>query len=289
MSDQAEQLRLLARTTKPKLLHSPKIVMISSGKGGVGKSNLSLNLALSLQQSGKRVLLIDADIGFANIDVLMGIRANHHLLQVSNQDLSIWDVMTTGPLGLKFIAGGSGFSELANLSSAQVHLLIEQMSQLDGQFDFILVDSGAGIQEYTLKMAAISDDVLLITTPEPTAITDAYALVKVLTRQQQTPKIRLVVNRVSTILDGRSAADKVILVAKRFLNVDIDVLGYVYDDPNLQRAVMKQQPILLHAPESSSSRCIVQLMRNYVTGIANEPKIKEPKSFYQKMKRLFGG
>jgi flagellar biosynthesis protein FlhG len=288
MSDQAEQLRLMTRQIHQTKRPTPKMLMVSSGKGGVGKSNLSLNFALALQQSGKRVLVIDADIGFANIDVLMGVRSTRHLIQVSTNGLSIWDVMTPGPCGLQFIAGGSGFANLSSLTSSEIHALIEQMSQLDQKFDYIIVDTGAGIQDYTIKIASISDDLLLVTTPEPTAIADAYAFVKVLIRQIKPPSIRLVVNRVSNLSEGRAAADKVIMVANRFLNTDISVLGYVFDDPNVQRAVMKQQPILLYNPHSTASRCIQQLIRNYLSGESTEPNLHESRSFFQKMKRLFG-
>ncbi|UOF89374.1 MinD/ParA family protein [Fodinisporobacter ferrooxydans] len=288
MFDQAEHLRLLTKQEQKLPLQAPKLLMISSGKGGVGKSNLSLNFALALQQIGHRVLLIDADIGFANIDVLMGIRSTHHFLQMAQSDLSIFDVMNTGPLGLKFIAGGSGFSEISYLTADQIQVLINQMSMLENQFDYIVIDTGAGIQEYTLKMASIADDLLIVTTPEPTAITDAYALIKVLVGRIQAPAIRLVVNRVASLVEGKEAADKVVLVAKKFLNTQIQVLGYIYDDPNVQRAVMKQQPLLLFQPNSTAAKCMQQLIRNYATGEPKEPiRRMSGNSFINKMMRLF--
>ncbi|MBO9599783.1 MAG: P-loop NTPase, partial [Cohnella sp.] len=180
MNDQAEALRHLVHTTSSDLAKATRIITITSGKGGVGKSNFSLNFAMALQKRGFSVLVFDADISFANIDVLLGTPAQYNLIHLLNGEKSIWDIIQTGPNGLQFIAGGSGFKDLVRLSDQEIEYFAQQIGKLNGHVDFIVFDTGAGLSKETVRFITAADETIVVTTPEPTSITDAYALIKMI-------------------------------------------------------------------------------------------------------------
>lgn len=273
MYDQAQRLRQLvvseeARSQQP----ATRVMTITSGKGGVGKSNFSLNFALALAVKGKKVVVLDADVGFANIDVLLGKSPGKTLADLIQKKASIWDILELGPYGIQFIAGGSGLQQLISLQTEQLNHLIHQLTELQGYADYLIIDTGAGLNEGTLRFILSSDDVIVVSTPEPTAITDAYALIKLVTRHSQRSNIQLVINRASTITEAKQTADKIALVTKKFLETDLQILGYVLDDPSVSRAVKEQIPFLIRFPESPATRCIEQLAKKQLkeTVAANE-------------------
>jgi flagellar biosynthesis protein FlhG len=272
MSDQAQTLRDLVKS--PNIVKPPnqrtgskttRIITVSSGKGGVGKSNFTLNFALALQALGYKVLVFDADIGLANIDVLMGVSPKYSLYHLLKKEKTIEEIICEGNHDLQFIAGGSGFNDLLNLSDAELNTFVEEVSKLNGKVDFILFDTGAGLSKETLKFIVSAQETILVTTPEPTAITDAYAVIKMVRALDLNIKFQLVINRVSHRKEGKQTADKISLVAKQFLGLDIPTLGYVLDDMNVTKAVKKQIPFTVAYPNSSASKAINELAINFLS------------------------
>ncbi|CAM4247776.1 MinD/ParA family protein [Paenibacillus tarimensis] len=265
MNDQAHALRRLVEVQgNDSGARSTRIITVTSGKGGVGKSNFSLNFALSMQKLGKRVLVFDADIGMANIDVLMGCSTPYNLYHLLKRDKTIWDIIHEGPLGLHFIAGGSGFKDLLDLSDEELDYFGSQIDKLHGHYDFILFDTGAGLSRETVKFIVAAQETIVVTTPEPTSITDAYALIKMVKSMNHEVDFKLIVNRAMDNREGRQTADKIGLVAKQFLQMEIPVLGVVMDDPSVTKAVKKQVPFTLAFPSGSASRGVEEIARRFL-------------------------
>lgn len=287
MSDQAQRLRNLIKYRQQTVVEKTKIITITSGKGGVGKSNFTLNFALSLQARGKRVLIFDADIGLANIDVLMGASPKYSLYHLLHKEKNIEDIIQLGPGGIHFIAGGSGFTDLVRLSEADLELFSSQIGELGNRYDYILFDTGAGLSKETLKFIVAAEETIVVTTPEPTSITDAYAIMKMVCYMDYRIDFRLVVNRVSQAKEGKSTADKISIVAKRFLQLDIPTLGYIQDDPHVSKAVKKQVPFTIQFPHCAASRSIREMVDRYLEGrtFANA-KPGNMKGFLQRMMKL---
>lgn len=288
MNDQAQRLRNLIRSQSEPQSPSTRILTVTSGKGGVGKSNFTLNFALTLQKSGYRVLVFDADIGLANIDVLMGINSTYSLYHLLKREKTIWEIINKGSNGLEYIAGGSGFNDLMRLTEAEIDYFAEQVNLLNGYVDYIIFDTGAGLSKETLRFIVAADETIVVTTPEPTAITDAYAIIKMVHSLGHEVDFKLVINRVTELHEGKQTADKISLVAKRFLGIHIPTLGFVEDDPNVMKAVKQQTPFTVAYPGSAASRSIERLVGRYVTGqMAPEPKQQSGvKAFFNKMRKL---
>ncbi len=272
MCDQAEKLRQM--TLKPSIPKSPiikqmpksRVITVTSGKGGVGKTNFTVNLALALAALEQKVLVIDADLGMANVEVILGCSAPYNILNLLEDGLNIADVVTEGPRGIKFMAGGSGIYQLANLSDANLKHIIAQISLFDNWADFILIDTGAGLSRNVLNFVMAADEVIIITTPEPTAITDAYAMMKAYAGQSGEAPLRLVVNRILDRDEGQLVVDKLMRVSQRFLDLSINSLGYVYEDRNMVKAVKNQIPLLVSFPDAISSRCIESIAQRMLYG-----------------------
>ena len=257
--DQAEQLRNIIKTRVPPKRVS-RVITITSGKGGVGKTSLAVNLALQLQKKGKRVVILDADFGLANIEVMLGVRPTCNLADLMFQGKALKEIIMKGPEDIGFISGGSGIKKLANMTRDQIFYVMQSLSELDDLADIIIIDTGAGINSSVLDFAAASEEVLLVATPEPTSITDAYALLKTLNRTQEFQAsrtvIKLVANRVESQKEGREIFDKVSLVAEKFLNIQLEYLGAVIDDGNVSKAVMQQKPLMIAYPNSHAAKSI---------------------------------
>lgn len=266
--DQAEQLR--ERLQRRHQTRPTRLITVTSGKGGVGKSNFTLNFALGLIERGQKVIIFDVDLGLANLDVLMGITAKNHILHLLEQNKSIWDIIEKGPNGLEFIAGGSGFTQILQLDEGKLNKLFDQFSQLQGYADTVFFDTGAGISNESLRFMLSADEILLVTTPEPTAITDAYAVIKMIHSRNPQAKIRIIINRVGSNQEGKATADKLTMVAKRFLEMDLETLGFVPDDTNVMKAVKKQHPFLLAYPSSQASRGIREVVDRFLGATTEE-------------------
>lgn len=277
MKDQAESLRAMVHSyggsVDKQVLpeRTAKIITVSSGKGGVGKSNFSLNLALSLQALGKKVLLFDADIGMANIDVLMGVSPKYNLYHLLKGEKTISEIIQYGEAGLPFIAGGSGLMELFSLSEQDLTYFTDQIESVAGEMDFILFDTGAGLSKETLKFITAADECFVVTTPEPTSITDAYALIKVVSGTNPGMDFKLVINRVANEEEAKFVAQKIVLVARQFLNLELSMLGYVSDEAFVMNAVKRQVPFSIAYPHCSASRDV----RHIAEGLAGNREVKQ--------------
>ena len=270
MADQAERLRQLS-TTAPLInrqseRQSARVLAVTSGKGGVGKSNLVVNLALALAEQGQRVLIIDADIGMANVEVILGCPALYSLTHLLNGSRTLEEVVVIGPRNIRFLSGGSGLRELGELNKLDVQRVINQIMFYDQQVDYILFDTGAGIGETVLNFVLAADEVLLVTTPEPTALTDAYALIKTYAYANGQAPIRLVVNRVSDQGEGMAVAEKLMKVAQQFLDFPMDQLGYVLDDSAVGKAIRRQKPLMVQYPDTDAARCIDAIAQRLLYG-----------------------
>lgn len=287
MSDQAQGLRNLIQHQQEQKSRTTRIITVTSGKGGVGKSNFTLNFALTLQKKGYKVLVFDADIGLANIDVLMGVSSKYNLYHLLKKEKTISEIIQTGPNGLQFIAGGSGFNDLIRLTEEQVDYFADQVNLLNGHVDFIIFDTGAGLSKETLRFIIAAEETIVVTTPEPTSITDAYAIIKMVNSMNYKVDFRLVVNRVTDGREGKQTADKISLVAKQFLQLDIPTLGYVPDDSSVSKAVKKQTPFTVAFPNCDASRGINDLVDDF---IANQPPTDHQagavKGFLSKMMKM---
>ncbi|MHB8842323.1 MAG: MinD/ParA family protein [Candidatus Aquicultor sp.] len=236
-----------------------RVIAISSGKGGVGKSNLVANLGIALAMRGKKVMLLDADLGLANIDVLFGINPKYNLKNLVDGDKTMQEILVTGPHSIKIVPGGSGIPELANLSDAQQEKLLESFVLLEREADITLIDTGAGISKDIISFILAAREALIITTPEPTAITDAYGLIKVLTQRDPNVDIKIVVNMVSSEKEGQEIAGRIVMATRQFLNKRIEPVGYIVSDPSVNMSVRKQEPFILGYPGARASKCIKQI------------------------------
>ncbi|CAM3940166.1 MinD/ParA family protein [Paenibacillus alkaliterrae] len=287
MNDQAEALRhLIKQRELQEEGRTTRVITVTSGKGGVGKSNFSLNFALTLQKLGKKVLVFDADIGMANIDVLMGITSQYNLYHLLKQEKTIWDIVQEGPEGLHFIAGGSGFKDLLDLSPEQLDGFAEEISKLHGKYDVILFDTGAGLSKETVKFITAAQETIVVTTPEPTSITDAYALIKMVKGMNADVQFKLIVNRASDYREGKQTADKISLVAERFLKSKLPSLGIVPDDPNVSKAVKRQVPFSVAFPGSEATAAIERIAKQYLELPQSRADSGGVKGFLHKMFRL---
>ncbi|ROR30785.1 flagellar biosynthesis protein FlhG [Mobilisporobacter senegalensis] len=263
--DQAENLRNIIKKSNQRLSNA-RVITVTSGKGGVGKSSVSVNLALQLKRLGKRVVIIDADFGLANVEVMFGIRPIYNLADLIYHGKNIKEIITKGPEDIGFISGGSGIQELSNLNREQIVSLTKNLGELDEIADVIIIDTGAGISESVLEFVIASSEVLLVVTPEPTSITDAYALLKTLNKNaefcNENTVIKIVTNRVASANDGKELFHKLSVVVQKFLNIQLEYLGAIPQDNNVSKAVMQQKPFSLIYPTSTSSKAIFDLANN---------------------------
>lgn len=286
MHDQAEALRHMVMTRDGPPPRNTRIITVTSGKGGVGKSNFSLNFALALQKRGYSVLLFDADIGMANIDVLMGIPTQYNLLHLLRREKTIWEIIQTGPHGLRFIGGGSGFKDLVRLSDEDLEYFADQIGRLHGQVDFLLFDTGAGLSKETVRFITAAQETIVVTTPEPTSITDAYALIKMVSTMGHQVDFRLIVNRISDEREGRQTADNIRQVASKYLSIDLPLLGFVPDDAHVSKAVKRQTALSVAYPDSAAVRGIDRIAAKFLSEESNE-KEGDARSFLQRIRRLW--
>lgn len=280
MDDQAEKLRQKLQKLSPQ--HTAKTIAIVSGKGGVGKSNIALNFALSLTRNEKKVLLIDLDIGMGNIDVLLGKTSTYSIVNMFENNLSIYDIIEVGPLSLSYIAGGNGQDHIFYLTKQKFQYFLTQLEQLFSEYDYIIFDMGAGITRETIHFILAVDECFLVTTPEPTSLTDAYSMIKhIVTRQPL--QFHLIINRSTNYKQGIQLTNRMIDTVKRFLHQDIVPLGIIPDDRDVTDSVLKQQPFLLHKPRSKASLAI----RNMTQQILGEvSKTTNDSGFLSKIKKL---
>ncbi|MBN2897939.1 MAG: MinD/ParA family protein [Clostridia bacterium] len=265
--DQAQKLRDIVKDVREEAVNSTytkdsHVITVSSGKGGVGKTNFTVNLGIALSKQGKRVTIIDADLGLANVDVILGIIPKYTLSHIVKNEKSIEEIMIEGPYGLKVISGGSGMLDLVNLREDQIESLIHSFDKLNEISDYILIDTGAGLSKSVLSFIKAASDVVVVITPDPTSITDAYALIKNISEEEK--HINLVINRVESSKEGAEVFGKLERAAKKFLEIKLNNLGYVYEDNNVKKSVRSQRPFCLEYPNSIATKGIELIAYNLV-------------------------
>ncbi len=279
MIDQASQLRTLV-TARPRA----SVIAVTSGKGGVGKSNIAVNLAIKFAAAGKDVVVLDADLGLANVDVLCNVDLRHNLSHVISGARDLSSVLTDAPGGFRLIGGASGLARMADLSDFDRQRLVRSLAELEQQTDVILIDTGAGIGPNVLAFTRAADHVLVVTTPEPTAITDAYAVIKVITRESAERRVSLLVNQVKSPGEGRVVYERIAKVAKQFLSVSVLDAGHIMADEQVSLAVRRRTPFVLSSPLCPASLCIAQLAMRLERGVAGA---RESTGFFNRMSRWF--
>lgn len=261
--DQAEQLRNIIKGSSQPQRPLARVITVTSGKGGVGKSNTAINLAVQFKKMGKRVIILDADFGLANIEIMFGAVPKHNLCDLIYQGKKISEIITWGPMDVGFISGGSGIAGMSNLSRDYLTYIIQNLAELDEMADVIIVDTGAGISDAVLEFLVASGEILLVTTPEPTSITDSYSLIKALHRHprysKEVSQIKVIANKVANGEEGKILFEKLDSVVTRYLNIPITYLGMVPQDAQLSKAVMQQMPVSIQHPESKSA-CAYELL-----------------------------
>jgi flagellar biosynthesis protein FlhG len=296
MEDQAEKLREIMRSRqKSDILDFPepqaapgskktRVICVASGKGGVGKTNMSINLAIAFAQAGRKVIVLDADLGLANVNVVLGVIPKYNLYHVIKKQKTMKEVIMDTNYGIQIVAGASGFSKIANLSEAERKNFIDELTELS-MADVIIIDASAGVGQNVLTFIEAADEAIIVTTPEPTAITDAYGIIKIISTEIEDLDLglKLIVNRARSVTEAKKVADRVINITSQFLNIKIDYLGFVYEDPIVPNAVRKQQPFLIMDPKNRASACITHLL-----GRLEKVHYREGRGFGRFIKRLMG-
>jgi flagellar biosynthesis protein FlhG len=291
MEDQAEKLREMMRNKKalekPVSLQSGKktrIITITSGKGGVGKTNVSVNMALAYARLGKKVVVMDADLGLANVNVMLNLIPKFNLYHVIRKQKTMREIILDTEYGISIVAGASGFSKIANLNEEERQEFIDELETLS-TVDIIIVDTSAGVSNNVLDFIAAADDAVIITTPEPTAITDAYGIIKIIATEIDNLNmgLKLVVNRVKSAANAKKVADRMTGIAGQFLNLKVEYLGFIYDDSMVSQAVIRQKPFMVLDPKCKASQCV-----QHIVGRMEKSDVRESGGFGKMIKRFFG-
>lgn len=273
--DQADTLREMARTARKNQQSEStaadavgqkgiRVLSVTSGKGGVGKSNVVSNLAIALAMQGKKVLIIDADLGLGNIDVLLGLSPVYNLNHVLNGEKGLIDILIEGPAGIKIIPAGSGIQELTSLGQHEKLKLLDELDMLEEQFDIMIVDTEAGISENVTYFTVAAQEIIVVVTPEPTSITDVYALIKLLASRYSEHHFKVLVNMAKDSEDALEVFRKLANVAGRFLDISLDYLGCVVKDEKVIEAVKRQRAVSDLFPDSEAAGCFTTLAKRVI-------------------------
>ena len=293
MTDQAEDLKTLMKnknsSDKAALSNLPpkrktRIIAVTSGKGGVGKTNISTNMAIAYAKMGKNVIVIDADLGLANVNVMMNIIPKFNLYHVMKKQKKMSDIIIDTEYGIKFVAGASGFLKIANMEEAERSDFIKELYTL-AEADIIIIDTSAGVSKNVLSFVAAADEVVIVTTSEPTAITDAYGIIKIIATEVENYdlNLKMVVNRVNSALEGKKIAERMIQIVAQFLNLKVEYLGFIYNDPAVEQAVLKQKPFFISAPKSKAASCL-----RHIVAKLEKTDYNEYSGFSGFLQKLFG-
>ncbi|WP_461516065.1 MinD/ParA family protein [Porticoccus sp.] len=262
MMNQAEGLQQIAA-------HAPvNVIAVTSGKGGVGKTNIAVNLAVSLANRQRAVLLFDADLGLANVDIALGLKPQYDIRHVFSGERTLEEILLEGPGGIRVVPASSGVSNMASLLPQQQAGIIRAFSELTVPIDTLIVDTPAGIDSSVLTFTRACQEILVVICDEPTSITDAYALIKVLNRECGVKRFQVVANMVDRAIQGRQLFEKILRVTDRFLDVQLGFLGAIPRDDYLRRAVQQQTPVVQAYPRSQSAIALNKLAAAVVNGIA---------------------
>jgi flagellar biosynthesis protein FlhG len=305
MEDQAERLREIVRqkngqlgAARPRIESASgagrglshrdgkktRIITVTSGKGGVGKTNLSVNMALAYARLGKKVVVMDADLGLANVNVILNVIPRYNLYHVIRKQKTMKEILVDTDYGISIVPGASGFSQIANMNETERQDFIREMDTLSNA-DIIIIDTSAGVSSNVLDFIAAADDAVIITTPEPTAITDAYGIIKIIATEYDSLNmgLKLVVNRVKSYAEAKKVADRMTNIAGQFLNLKVDYLGCVFDDATVSHAVLRQKPFMVIDPRSRASVNVQHIVERM-----EKSELREAGGFGVMMKRFFG-
>lgn len=289
MGDQADGLRLLMKEIHKTAgddikKEKTRIIAVTSGKGGVGKTNIATNMGIAYAQMGKKVIVMDADLGLANVNVILNIIPQYNLYHVIKKQKKMSEIIIDTQYGIKIIVGASGFSKIANMTEAERDDFIKEMYTLS-DVDIIIIDTSAGVSRNVLSFVAAADEVAVITTSEPTAITDAYGIIKVIATEVDNIdlNLKLIVNRVDSAVEAKRIADRMIDIAGQFLNLKIEYLGFIYNDQAVKQAVLKQKPFIVTDPGGKASVCL-----KHIVARLEKTEIPVDGGFTGFIKKLFG-
>ncbi|WHY79751.1 MinD/ParA family protein [Neobacillus sp. WH10] len=266
--------------------HSARMITITSGKGGVGKSNFTINFALGLQAVGKKVVILDLDLSTANINILMGIMPRYSLVDVLYQKKTIWNVLEQGVNGIEYISGGFEIQDLINLDQHTLLFFWSQIQELQTYADFILLDTGAGISKELVDFIVASDETIMVTTPEPTSIADSYAVIKTVHQYtNQSPKFNLVVNRAQSYREAVETSRAMKNACSNFLNLPLKTLGFLMEDAHVWKSVRSQTPFFISYPNCEASKNIKQIVYAYLPDLDKPSSIstKGIRGFFEKI------
>lgn len=257
---------MYVQKTQEKQPAGAMIIAITSGKGGVGKTNIATNLSLCMAAENQRVILMDADLGLGNLDVLMNLNSRYNLSHVVAGQRTLEEITQIGPCGVEVVCGGSGIESLANLGTFQRQRLIDELDRMQERSDVIIIDTGAGIHSSVMGFCLAADHTLVVTTPEPTAMTDAYAMIKVLASNNYAGRISLLVNMALSLAEGKKVYRQIADVAGRFLNVPVYEAGVLCRDENLPQAVRRREPVVSAFPKAGISIAFTAISRRLTKG-----------------------
>lgn len=287
--DQAQNLRNLIKLQNQAKINQARVITVTSGKGGVGKSSMTINLAVWFRQQGKRVIIFDADFGLANIEVMFGVMPKYNLADMIFKGKELKDIIVRGPMDIGFISGGSGISALGNMNREQVAYLVYKLKELETLTDIIIIDTGAGISDSVLEFVSSSAEVLLVATPEPTSITDAYALLKSLNNRvgfdKEATAIKVIANKVTDDEEGMNLYSKLDVVCSKFLDIRMEYLGYIPNDTAVSKSVMQQKPVSTAYPNSNAAKAFKHITDKLLNNSTDEKQTK--KGLSQMFVKLF--
>ncbi len=266
-------------------MNIPKVISITSGKGGVGKTNSAINIALKIQEKGYKVLVIDADLGLANVNIMFNITPKKTILDLLKDNCSIKDVLIEVPGGIKILPASSGIFSIVNLTDEENLKLLNNFEALNELFDYIIIDTAAGIGKDVLFFNSISHFVTVIVTPEPTSITDAYATIKVLNKESKIKDFKIIINQVNSSDEGKSVYNSLYKVSSQFLNVSLEYLGHIVYDKALLKSVLSQMPVVLYSPEAPSSVCFNSIASRFIDRLTKISQTGNIQLFWEKMLR----
>jgi len=282
--DQAEKLRNLVREKIQSENYNAHVIAIGSGKGGCGKTNIILNLALILSKNGKKVLIYDADLNLANVDILLGVSPRYRFLDFIRGDVGLDDVLIDVRENLTLLPANSGSLNFPKISGDRLIQIIKEILQMEKNFDFILIDTPAGISDEVIKILGYSDDYILVATPEPTSIMDAYAVVKLVYYQTGKSNVKLIVNNINGSVDPVDVANRLSFACEKFLGVKINYIGSIPYDPAVSRSVMLQKPFVELFPRSGASIALNKIASN----LLSLDRVKKQKSFFGRLVEVCG-
>ncbi len=293
-TDQADALRTLRKQDKTLLAgtgnpgvkkgssqNGVRMISVTSGKGGVGKTNIAANLAYLLSRMNKKTMILDADAGLANIDIILGINSPYNLSHVLNGERLLAEALVEGPGGMKILPSASGIPEMTDLSRGQKLTLIDELNSLNDSLDFILIDTGAGISSNVMYFNMAAKEIIVVTSAEPTALTDAYALIKVLYQRHAKKRFRLIVNMVRNPSEAKEVYNRLSHATDQFLNLTIEYLGYVLLDENVKQAVLQQKAVAEIYPNSPATRCLSGIAEKICSEIAQDDEEGSVKFFWE--------